>query len=615
MTTAAGEGDDELAAVREALRGQYQVERELGRGGMGVVYLALDVGLDRRVAVKVLPPALRGHPELRERFLREARTAGQLSHPNIVPVFRADDLHGHAFFVMGFVDGESLAERVRARGPLPARDAVRILREVAWALAYAHARGVIHRDVKPENILIDRETGRVMVTDFGIAWRAANPALTEDGRVMGTAHYMSPEQVAGDPLDGRSDLYALGVVGFFALSGRLPFERQAASAVLVAHAVETPAALGTIAPSVPPEVAAVIDRCLRKDPDARYATGEALAEALDQALEAAAHAAERSSGDLDRVSSEEAAEIWRRAAQLQASAAQRLETRLLESAGPGDEGPAAPTGYRLKDVEAAAIEAGISQQYVALALAERPPTGLAPARPAGWRDRAARRLLGTNDQTMIVTRTIPGSPAVVLRALGQVCTGYPYDLILGDGAGGHPLDGGVINFEVPSFRMADANDPGAMRFRYYLSAAKIHRLQVTLHPGTIHRDQTEVRIFADLRENARTSAVVAVPVIGAGALGGGAASAAVGAAVAGLGILSAFPALVGALALGGLTAVGYRAMHRYGHRTVLRLLGEMLQQVNSAVRTESLFGSAPPSRRRPPPSDDDQTMTTILMSS
>ena len=154
----------------------------------------------------------------------------------MVPVYRADDVGGTAFFAMAFVEGESLADRVRDRGPLPPDDAVPILRDVAWALAYAHARGVIHRDVKPENILLERATQRTLVTDFGIAQHVAvadgtdaATRLTQEGHVLGTAHFMSPEQVTGQELDGRSDLYALGVVAYHVLSGRLPFERLVAA--------------------------------------------------------------------------------------------------------------------------------------------------------------------------------------------------------------------------------------------------------------------------------------------------------------------------------------------------------------------------------------------------
>ncbi|MEP6508385.1 MAG: serine/threonine-protein kinase [Gemmatimonadales bacterium] len=146
----------------------------------------------------MLPADLAENPDTRERFLREARTAAHLSHPNIVPIYHAEEIGGHAFFAMGFIEGESLAQRLSARGPLPAADAVRYLREVAWALAYAHARGVIHRDVKPENILIDRGSGRALMTDFGIARDKRQEGLTVTGNVLGTVHYMSPEQAAGD---------------------------------------------------------------------------------------------------------------------------------------------------------------------------------------------------------------------------------------------------------------------------------------------------------------------------------------------------------------------------------------------------------------------------------
>jgi len=274
----------EFSELWSALASQYAVERELGRGGMGAVFLARDVRLDRYVAIKILPPHLASEGELRELFLREARTAARLSHPHIVPVFRADEIAGHPFFAMPFIEGENLADRVGARGPLAPADAVRCLREVAWALAYAHARGVVHRDVKPENIMIERGSGRSIVTDFGIARVEFGPVLAQDALVMGTASYMSPEQIDGERLDGRSDLYSLGVVGFHALSGTLPFTGGSVTALLDAHKRQPAPPLTAAAPHVPAPIATVIDRCLAKERGARYPTGEALADALEKAL-------------------------------------------------------------------------------------------------------------------------------------------------------------------------------------------------------------------------------------------------------------------------------------------------------------------------------------------
>src|SRR6185312_13131566 len=250
----------EIVPLADSLAGQYDIERELGRGGMGVVYLAHDVKLDREVAIKVLPPLLAGSAEVRERFLREARTAARLSHPNIVAIHRADEIDSRVFFVMGYIAGESLADRLRRTGSLEPREAVPIVRDVA--LAYAHERGIVHRDIKPENILLEASSGRAMVTDFGIARVAEAAPLTMTGQVLGSVHYMSPEQVSGDKLDGRSDLYSLGVVAFQALSGRLPFDSESASAVIVAHVTKAAPALRTVAPGIPEPLASVIDACL-----------------------------------------------------------------------------------------------------------------------------------------------------------------------------------------------------------------------------------------------------------------------------------------------------------------------------------------------------------------
>jgi predicted Ser/Thr protein kinase len=274
----------EFLALQEALAGRYSIERELGRGGMGVVYLAHEVALDRPVALKLLPTAFAARPAQRERFLREARTAAKLSHPNIVPIFSVDEVGAFVFFAMAYVEGETLGQRLRMRGPLPTGEAARVLREVAWALAYAHARDVIHRDVKPDNILLEAGSGRALVTDFGIAQVRADPGLSDREEVLGTAEYMSPEQASGEPLDGRSDLYSLGVVGYYTLTGRIPFEAPTAAGVLAKHLTVPAPLVHSVAPEVPTSLGRAIDRCLRKAPEDRFQDGEALAEELGRAF-------------------------------------------------------------------------------------------------------------------------------------------------------------------------------------------------------------------------------------------------------------------------------------------------------------------------------------------
>ena len=279
-----------LDLLTAATADSYLVEREIGRGGMGAVFLARDRALDRRVAIKVLPPELAARTDLRERFLRETRTAAAFSHPHIVPVHAVEECQGLLLFVMGYVDGETLTARVTRAGPLGAAEATRLLREVAWALSYAHSQGVVHRDVKPDNILLERATGRALVTDFGIARVAVGAAgaadalgLTRVGEVVGTPQYMSPEQAVGETVDGRSDLYALGIVGFFALTGRVPFDGASTQAVLAAQITQPAPEVATLRPDVPEALAAAVQRCLAKEPADRFPSGEALVEALDTA--------------------------------------------------------------------------------------------------------------------------------------------------------------------------------------------------------------------------------------------------------------------------------------------------------------------------------------------
>lgn len=268
-----------------ALAGRYSLERELGRGGMGVVYLVRELRLDRPVAIKLLPPSLAAHPPLRERFLREARIAAQLSHPHIVPIHAVDEVGDFVFYVMAYVEGETLAQRIAARGPLASQEAARLVREVAWALAYAHQKGVVHRDIKSENILLEPETRRALVADFGIASLRDGRGTAGPEDVVGTPAFMSPEQGAGETVDGRSDLYSLGVVAFHALTGELPFTGKTAAAVMGQHLTRPAPAVSDLAPATPEALARVVARCLAKAPNERFQSGEELAGELGGALE------------------------------------------------------------------------------------------------------------------------------------------------------------------------------------------------------------------------------------------------------------------------------------------------------------------------------------------
>jgi serine/threonine-protein kinase len=273
--------DPLFVAFQQALAGRFSIDRELGRGGMGIVYLAREVHLDRPVAIKLLPPDRASLPGLRERFLREARLAAKLSHPNIIPIHAVEDTGGFVFYVMAFVDGETLAQRVRGRGPLTGSEGARVLREAAWALAYAHGQGLVHRDVKPDNILLEAG-GRVLVADFGIAAAAGESGV--DG-VTGTPEFMSPEQALAKPVDARSDLYGLGATAFFALSGRFPFEGRTPTEILARQVTEPAPPLASLGVVVPRKLAALVDRCLAKDPGHRPAGAQAVADELGVALE------------------------------------------------------------------------------------------------------------------------------------------------------------------------------------------------------------------------------------------------------------------------------------------------------------------------------------------
>ncbi|MDO8678242.1 MAG: serine/threonine-protein kinase [Acidobacteriota bacterium] len=223
--------------LQTAVEGTFRIERLLGRGGMGAVYLAREPALDRQVAIKVLPPERAQSADLRERFRREARTAAQLSHPHIVPLLTFGEADGLVYFVMGYVDGETLSNRLQREGPLSVGEAVRVLTELAQALSYAHSRAVVHRDVKPDNVLLEQPRGLVRLTDFGIAKQyAGRPSLTAEGAVIGTPLYMSPEQASGrTDVNARTDIYSLGAVAFTVFTGRPPFEGRSSSDIMRQH--------------------------------------------------------------------------------------------------------------------------------------------------------------------------------------------------------------------------------------------------------------------------------------------------------------------------------------------------------------------------------------------
>lgn len=270
--------------LAEALAGHYSIDRALGQGGMGTVFLARDVTLDREVAVKVISPDLAASPELRQRFIQEARTVAKLRHPNIVAVYTAGEGNGLLYFVMEFVPGESLRDKMTREGTMAAEPTCAILHDLALALDYAHQAGIVHRDVKPENILLDRDSGRAMLTDFGVAVAlaaAGDSRLTGAGFVLGSPRYMSPEQASGErDLDGRSDLYSLGLIGYEMLTGRPAIDAPTAASTLVKQLTERPDPLLQKAPNTPPEVGAAIDRVLLKSPAERFSRGAAFAAAL-----------------------------------------------------------------------------------------------------------------------------------------------------------------------------------------------------------------------------------------------------------------------------------------------------------------------------------------------
>jgi serine/threonine protein kinase len=276
------ENEPDLDQLRQrlaaTLEGRYEITRLLGRGGMAVVFLAQDLVLERQVAIKVLPPDMTRDSQLVTRFQQEAKTAAKLDHPNIIPIYRVESEQGLVYIVMKYVSGQSL-EELLAKGPLPIARARHVLREAALALGHAHRRRIVHRDVKPANIMLD-DDGRVILTDFGISKAVQDTGqLTGTGTIIGTPHYMAPEQARGQEVDGRADQYALAIVGHRILTGKLPFDGPAHS-ILYQQVFEQPPGVLDRRPDTPGDLRVALDRALAKDAKARFKTMEEFASAI-----------------------------------------------------------------------------------------------------------------------------------------------------------------------------------------------------------------------------------------------------------------------------------------------------------------------------------------------
>ncbi len=266
--------------LQRLVEGKYRMERMLGKGGMGAVFLAHDLTLEREVAIKVLPPDIAQDEQVMRRFQQEAKTAAKLDHPNIIPIYRVESEGGLNYFVMKYIAGTSLEAVLEQKQPLSTEYTQRVLWEAACALGHAHQRSVVHRDVKPANIMFDHD-GRVMLTDFGIskALQAAS-GFTATGMIIGTPHYMAPEQAKGQTVDGRADQYSLAVVGYRMITGELPFSGDSVHTILYKHIFEEAPRAKTRRADAPEFLSAAISRALSKEPDHRYPTMEEFATAI-----------------------------------------------------------------------------------------------------------------------------------------------------------------------------------------------------------------------------------------------------------------------------------------------------------------------------------------------
>ena len=276
-----GQVESLMARLQRIVEGKYKLERLVGKGGMGAVFLAQDQTLDREVAIKVLPPDISQDPHVIKRFQQEAKTAAKLDHTNIIPIYRVESEGGLNYFVMKYIAGVSLEDVLeQKKEPLAADYIQRVVWEAACALGHAHSRGIVHRDVKPANIMFDHD-GKVMLTDFGIskALQAAS-GFTGTGMIIGTPHYMAPEQAKGQAVDGRADQYSMGVVAYRMITGQLPFSGDSVHTILYKHIFEEVQAPKTLRPDISEAISAAVKRAMEKEPDHRFPTMEDLATAV-----------------------------------------------------------------------------------------------------------------------------------------------------------------------------------------------------------------------------------------------------------------------------------------------------------------------------------------------
>jgi serine/threonine protein kinase len=280
LSTTSGEIENLQRRLQRIVEGKYTITRMVGKGGMGAVFLAQDLALDREVAIKVLPPDISQDPKVVQRFQQEAKTAAKLDHTNIIPIYRVESEGGLNYFVMKYIAGTSLEDVLEQKQALGADYVQRVLWEAACALGHAHQRGIVHRDVKPANIMFDHDD-RVMLTDFGIskALQAAS-GFTGTGMIIGTPHYMAPEQAKGQHVDGRADQYSMGVVGYRMITQQLPFSGDSVHTILYKHIFEQAPRTSAIRQDMPPHLSEAISRALSKEPDQRYPTMEEFATAV-----------------------------------------------------------------------------------------------------------------------------------------------------------------------------------------------------------------------------------------------------------------------------------------------------------------------------------------------